>query len=483
MSQLLTQTGEDTSRPGAPPTAPPETLGLVVAWSPAEAERIGDVAIVPSARPEVEFIVGRGASAASEARRRLDFVRIRAGVVEPRPPLASSKISRVQLRIRTHDLESLDIENLGRCPLFHNRRRVDSATVLVGDTLQLGQELLLLCVKRRAWVHAVNGEDPCMPFGAADPHGIVGESYIAWEFRRQIAFVAARPEHVLVVGESGCGKELAARAVHTLSPRAAAPFVARNAATFPEGLVDAELFGHAKNYPNAGMPERLGLVAAASGATLFLDEIAELSPTLQTHLLRVLDHGEYQRLGETAVRSSDFRLIAATNRPQKLRDDLLARLKLSLSAPGLNDRLEDVPLLVVHLLRTIAGSNPDIAKRLFPNQDLSGEPRVALGFIDALLRRTYRTHVRELEGLLWQGLVESSENVLDCPSGLREPLETSTQQPVLRPRLHSLAPEDIEAALAENAGSLERTWRALGLSSRHALSRLISKHGLRKSKH
>src|SRR6185436_8690780 len=141
----------------------------------------------------------------------------------------------------------------------------------------------LFCVRRRAWVHSLGSRAPSMPFGTADPHGMVGESPVAWEFRRQIAFVAPRPDHVLIVGESGTGKELAARAVHALSPRNASAFVARNAATFPEGLVDAELFGHAKNYPNAGMPERPGLIAGAASATLFLDEIAELSPTLQTH--------------------------------------------------------------------------------------------------------------------------------------------------------------------------------------------------------
>jgi two-component system nitrogen regulation response regulator GlnG/two-component system response regulator HydG len=480
MTQLPTETGDELSRAGG--AAPPEALGLVIAWSPAEPGRIGEVAIIPPARPGVTFLFGRGSATGSEPEPRLGFARNRAGVVDPRPALSASKISRVQLRIRLRGLEYLEVENVGRCPLFHNSRRADSATAVVGDTLQLGQELLLLCVRRRAWVHSLNGHALPMPFGVADPHGIVGESPTAWEFRRQLAFVGARPEHVLIAGESGTGKELAARAVHALSPRAGATFVARNAATFPEALVDAELFGHAKNYPNVGMPERQGLIASAAGATLFLDEIAELSQALQTHLLRVLDRGEYQRLGETLVRTSDFRLIAATNRPAQLRSDLLARLKLSLSTPSLNDRREDIPLLVVHLLRSIATANADIGKRLFPQGESSPEPRVRLSFIDALVRRTYLTHVRELEGLLWQALLEGSEGSLDFPS---RPPETGTPTPS-DDRAHqlrrSLTPTTIEAALNEHDGSLERTWRALGLSSRHALARLISKHGLKKPK-
>ena len=117
----------------------------------------------------------------------------------------------------------------------------------------------------------------------------------------------------MLLGETGTGKELAARAVHRFSTRADRPLVARNAATMPAGLIDAELFGNARNYPNPGMAERPGLVGQADGGFLFLDEIGELPSELQAHLLRVLDAGgEYQRLGESRVRRSDFRLLAAT---------------------------------------------------------------------------------------------------------------------------------------------------------------------------
>src|SRR5690348_15490748 len=126
--------------------------------------------------------------------------------------------------------------------------------------------------------------------------------------------MARRPGHVLLTGASGTGKELAARAIHALSKRSGQRLVARNAATLPESLIDAELFGNAKNYPNPGMAERAGLVGQADGSTLFLDEIAELPSSSQAHLLRVLDDGEYHRLGDGLARRSDFRLVAATNR-------------------------------------------------------------------------------------------------------------------------------------------------------------------------
>ena len=139
----------------------------------------------------------------------------------------------------------------------------------------------------------------------------------------------------LLLGESGTGKELAARAVHQLSQRGRQQFVARNAATLPAGLIDAELFGNAKNYPNPGMPERRGLIGEADGGSLFLDEIGELPVELQAHLLRVLDgDGEYQRLGEGVARRSNFRLIAATNRdPSTLKHDLAARFTARIELP------------------------------------------------------------------------------------------------------------------------------------------------------
>jgi len=387
----------------------------------------------------------------------------------------------VQLVVKADGVKSMAVRNVGRSPLFHNGAECDEAVAFPGDTLRLGRELLLICVRRGAWIRPLEGQEAPMPFGEPDPHGILGESNLAWELRRQIAFVARRGEHVLITGESGTGKELVARAVHAASARGHAPFVSRNAATFPDSLVDAELFGHAKNYPNAGMPERQGLVGEAAGATLFLDEIAELPAPLQTHLLRVLDRGEYQRLGESTIRVSDFRFLAATNNPSKLRDDVAARLKLSVRTPGLNERPGDIPLLVVHLLRTIAKANADIGKRLFSGSIETSEPSVAIGFVEALVRHRYTTHVRELEGWLWRAIAAGPSDVLDGSEWLK-PSSNAPQsaRPPSEGRNHAPSPAELVSALTKNDWSLERTYRELGLTTRHALARLITKYGIKK---
>ncbi len=464
--------------------AAPAVLALVIAWSPSEIGRVGEVAVVPGARDGVTFTLGRGESMSDDPDRKLEFARHRAGGLEARPPLGSATLSRRQLRVVARGATSLTVTNIGRRPLAHNGSRVDVAEVVPGDTLQVGGDLLLLCVKRPAWMHSV-GEHPLpMPFGAPDPNGWVGESAAAWDFRRQVAFLAPKNGHVLILGESGSGKEHAAKAIHAGSPRADRPMVARSAATFPEGIVDAEFFGHARNYPNAGMAERPGLIAMAAGTTLFLDEIAELPEALQAHLLRVLDGGEYQRLGETSVRTSDFRLVAATNRPERLRPEVAARFKTSLRVPGLNERIEDIPLLVIHLLRTIARTSPDLAARLFPGGDLTAEPRVASAFVERLVHRVYTTHVRELEGLLWRALVTSPGAPLDGPTDDPRPgsshatLET---KPPPRPA-RDVSADAIVSALAASDGSVEAAWRALGLGSRHVLTRLMNKYGIRRSR-
>src|SRR5262249_39430583 len=144
------------------------------------------------------------------------------------------------------------------------------------------------------------------PFGEPDADGLVGESPAMWALRGAIAAAARRDLHALVLGPSGTGKELVARAIHARSARSGRPLVARNAATIPESLMDAELFGNVRSYPNPGTPERAGLIGQAHRSTLFLDEIAELPVSLQAHLLRVLDEGDYQRLGEATARKSDF---------------------------------------------------------------------------------------------------------------------------------------------------------------------------------
>jgi len=470
MSDDVTLTSDDLSLPGErPPPAP--VPALVIAWSLEEPHRVGEAAHFPPRR--APRVLGRGGDAPD----RVSFARQRPGLNTPTGPLLARRISRSQLHVHATGKKGLTVSNTGRCALLHNGQptaREEAFAVSPGDTLELENQLLLICLMRAPLLPEPPGEATPSPsvFGGPDPLGLVGESPAAWALRERLAFVAGRQAHALVLGPSGAGKELLARALHGLSPRGGGAWVSRSAATFPETLIDAELFGNAKNFPNPGMPERPGLMGQASGGTLFLDEIGELPEALQARLLRVMDAGEYQRLGEARTRRADLRLVAATNRPpESLKHDLLARLKLRLTAPGLNERREDIPLLAAHLLRRIASDDPDVAARFFPDGDPTAWPRLAPALVRALLRHHYTTHVRELEGLLWTAMGGSRGDWIALVDELVEVSQESVDP-------MALAPETIQAALDRNEGSQTATYRELGLNSRHQLARLIKKYGL-----
>jgi DNA-binding NtrC family response regulator len=310
------------------------------------------------------------------------------------------------------------------------------------------------------------------PFGQADDHGFVGESPAIWQLRSDIAFAATRAGHVLILGPTGTGKELAAGAVHALSA-ASGPLISRNATTIPETLIDAELFGNPKGYPNPGVPERAGLIGAAHHGSLFLDEFAELPSASQAHVLRVLDSGEYQRLGETDQRRSEFRLIAATNRSESsLRPDILARFDFRIRVPELVARREDIPLLLHHLYTALTRDDAVLRERFsLP----SGLPRLDRGFVRQLLDHPFPGNVRELRHLLWRSLAESSSSALQWPTGVVDARDGAGEP---AEEGETLSQSAVQRALDANNGSLEKTWRSLRLPNRYALRRLIRKHGL-----
>ena len=480
----------------APGRTTPELLAFVIAWCGHERSRIGEVAIAPAAGTAA--VLGRG-DEESPKEPRLKFFQQRPGGFEKRPPLSSPGMSRRQLLLERAGSE-LRIERVGRCRLEVNGQRCENATVRPGDVVHLRRELLLYCVRRPALMPVMRlfPADRIGPFGAPDALGVIGESPVVWRLREQIAFAAKANTHVLLLGESGTGKELAARAVHALSTRSGRAFVARNAATLPAGLMDAELFGNARNYPNPGMPERAGLIGEADGGTLFLDEIGELPSELQAHLLRVLDaDGDYQRLGDATPRRSRFLLVAATNRdPSSLKHDFAARLTAQVSLPSLDARREDIPLLVEHLLLRAKQRSPEIVDRFLFLDNGRPRARVSPFLVDYLLRRPYTTNIREIDALLWRAMSESFEDTVELPLALADSGRESNppSQPTSREEVMQLAeklaeklagppkPEPtadaIRAALAENAGSVAAAARALGLSSRYALYRLMKKHGI-----
>ena len=455
-------------------------LTLAVLWAGHEPARVGEVLAFPRGpRHEGVFVFGRGGAVDGGDETFVHLVRQRPGSIVEVTKAASAYLSRRALRLRPQG-DSIRVESVGRRPIRHGSAELTDLVVHEGDVFALKGLFAFVCVRRPGGVpsslHRIaDGAAP--PFGEADAHGIVGESVAAWALRDRIAFVGPRKAHVLIAGESGTGKELVARAVHASSGRRAKRLVSRNAATIPSGLVDAELFGNVANYPNVGMPERAGLIGEADGTTLFLDEIAELPFELQSHLLRVLDEGEYQRLGDARRRRSDFRLLAATNRDlDRLKPELLARVGLRVTVPPLGDRREDIPLIARHVAQRIAADDRELGARFLEGWNgAAGEPRFALDLMLALVDHAYTTHVRELTGLLWASFASSRGDTLELTPEVSERMAShAADEP---PRVGPTA-EEIRAALLKHRGVQARAYRELGLPSRHALRRVMKKLGM-----
>jgi two-component system nitrogen regulation response regulator GlnG/two-component system response regulator HydG len=377
--------------------------------------------------------------------------------------------------LRASGGQSIEVNNVGQAELWVNGRPMQAGHIEPGDVVQLGKQLLFLCCKRPAWEEALP-EYPSFAFGEADLGGFIGESASAWAARRQTAAAARDFGHVLITGASGTGKELVARSIHALSDRASRPLVSRNAATFPEGLVDAELFGNARNYPNSGMADRLGLIGEAHQSSLFLDEIGELPASMQSHLLRVLDSGEYQRLGDSGARRADIRVIAATNRDiSHLKPDFLARFRIRLHLSDLNVRREDVPLIARQLW---SESRRNLNEALAERDAANGKERVPLDLTRQLLSHRYTANVRELDRLLRDAILGINSAELNGEPASASEASPAPASHVPRVDPTSITPEQIRAALAQHQGRQERVWRALGLSSRYALWRLMKKHNI-----
>jgi two-component system nitrogen regulation response regulator GlnG/two-component system response regulator HydG len=444
---------------------------LVLAWSSTEPARIGEV-IIPTDRPAA---FGRGDGEPGETRAVL--VRQRPGHDQPTPALDNPFLSRRHLLLRATGA-GIAVENLGKKALLHDGQPAETkVTVHDGETLEIPGQALFLCVRRARTIAPCPSvpEREVRGFGEPDDHGLVGESPLAWQLRERCALVGGLSAHVLLLGDSGTGKELAAQAIHARSTRAKRPLVARNAVTFPPGLIDAELFGNIAGYPNPGMPARPGIIGEADGTTLFLDEIAEMPHELQSHLLRVLDGGEYNRLGEATRRRADLRVIAATNRDAlALKHDLAARLGLRITLPPLDARREDIPLIARYLLNTIARKDPQIGARFFASWNgKTGEPRLAPALVRELLAHHYKTNVRELEALLLSSLVGSRGATLELTDELVAEL-----RPTVRIATPVCTAEQVRAALDKHGGVRELAWRELGLANRYVLKRLMKKHGI-----
>jgi two-component system nitrogen regulation response regulator GlnG len=209
---------------------------------------------------------------------------------------------------------------------------------------------------------------------AAEPATLIGEAPAMQEVFRAIGRLAASQINVLVTGETGVGKELVARALHTNSPRAARPFIAVNTAAIPKDLMESEFFGHERGAFTGAQTQRKGRFEQANGGTLFLDEIGDMPHDLQTRLLRVLSDGEFYRVGGTAPVKVDVRVIAATHQDlealvqqRRFREDLFHRLNvIRVRVPSVRERRDDIPVLLKHFLAQAARELKAGAKRARP---------------------------------------------------------------------------------------------------------------------
>jgi DNA-binding NtrC family response regulator len=286
-----------------------------------------------------------------------------------------------------------------------------------------------------------------------------------------IARVGPSDANVLIAGENGSGKGMVARALHAASKRSTRPLVTLNAGGVSEGVFESELFGHVKGAFTDARSDRVGRFELADGGTLFLDEIANVPPGQQAKLLRVLETGEFERLGSSRTRKVDVRILSASNADLhaevtagRFRQDLLFRLNtIEIRVPPLRERREDIPSLAGHFL---------IAHAARYRKDVRGFEPSAL---QALLDHSWPGNVRELDHAIERAvLMAQGESIRAGDLALRRAADGS-------PRLEDMSLEEVESLLVQKAmsrcdGNVSAAAKALGLS-RSALYRRLEKHG------
>ena len=270
---------------------------------------------------------------------------------------------------------------------------------------------------------------------------IVGTSAAIKEVFKMIGRVAAADVSVLISGESGTGKELVARAIHRYSDRSDKAFIAINCAAIPDNLLESELFGYEKGaFTDASQPKP-GKFEQADGGTLFMDEVADMSLTLQAKLLRVLQEGTFERLGSNKTVTTNVRIVSASNKnldqaitDGRFREDLYYRLKVvTITIPPLRMRREDIPLLANHFLLRFTHE----MKR--PVTTLPSES------IDLLLKHSWPGNVRQLENLMKRTILMSKNNVI-TPDLLQEELTLDLKNTAsIAPTTKTVIPENLDA--------------------------------------
>jgi two-component system nitrogen regulation response regulator NtrX len=307
---------------------------------------------------------------------------------------------------------------------------------------------------------------------------LLGNAPAIERLRGEIARVAPTEARVLITGENGTGKEIVARAIHALSQRRDKPLIEVNCAAIPEELIESELFGHERGSFTGATSDRAGKFEEADGATIFLDEVADMSPKTQAKVLRALQEGRFTRVGSTRILESDSRVISATNKNlleeiQKgaFREDLYFRLAVvPLTVPPLRERSEDVPLLANHFLAEAAmraGKRP---------KSLSEDA------LRALRHYSWPGNVRELKNLVERLMIMSPGDRIDVPDLPAEIVESGALPVPGSPATMRDAREDFErrfilSALRRNRGNVRKTAEELGVE-RSSFYRKLKGYGI-----
>jgi DNA-binding NtrC family response regulator len=383
--------------------------------------------------------------------------------------LRDPTVSRVHLELRIEDARIRVIDRGSRNGTELDGVPIRDAYARPDSTLTIGATTMALRMLDETVELRLSSRDR---FG-----GLVGTSLAMRRVYTMLERIAPTDLTLLVEGETGTGKELAAEAVHEHSPRAAGPFVVFDCSAVSPALLEAELFGHVKGAFTGASSDRSGALELAHGGTLFLDEIGELSLDLQPKLLRALERREARRVGSSATRPVDVRLVAATNRSLahevecgRFREDLYYRLAVAhVVMPPLRDRLEDVPALV-DLFRE------QLAARFASHPAPSTRGRLSGAEVRRLAKRPWPGNVRELRNAVARALSLGDQAELEIVAEPRSPeIDMTMPLPTARDAYERAY---LTRALAETGGNITRAAELAGVNRKY-VQRAMKRWGLR----
>ncbi|MFW6113041.1 MAG: sigma-54-dependent transcriptional regulator [Thermodesulfobacteriota bacterium] len=345
---------------------------------------------------------------------------------------------------------------------------------------------ILLSVRNALEMARLSEENRRLRQQAAPARKIIGQSEAIQQVREMVRLVAPTSASVLISGENGTGKELVARALHHLSPRAHRAFVEVNCAAIPEDLIESELFGHEKGAFTGAYSRRQGKFDLAHEGTLFLDEIGDMSLKTQAKILRILEEQRFERVGGSRPIQVDVRVVAATNKNLEeeisrgtFREDLYHRINvIPLQVPPLRERREDIPLLSQYFLKEVAQENQAPPKTFTPRA------------LEVLAAQPWPGNVRELKNFIWRVFLLSPQPVIDAgdlplnrhnSTSAAGNLNALLTLPDFREARARFEREFLQRKLAEHGGSVSATAEAIGLERSH-LYRKLRTYGLEMGK-